>query len=197
MKKLIIGFVVVLLLALVPSAAYAAETVPTDVQSIMQDLEASDDPELAFSQLTPAQQQAIRDSIRDNVTISEPIETVVQTGLPDDVLADGPSCGCATQTKYVNIRWLGELAGRYYSETEWCWDGDAILGDPYFNAWGVTYAWYLSFTGQTTNETGGDGDWKHKDFAQGRFEACGPILGCWSYWHPVIRKTQYGNGNSS
>ena len=78
MRKLII-LGLVLILALLPSSAYTADTPdytdPTVLQGIMQDLEASDDPHQAFSQLPPAVQQAIMDSIRENVTIEGPFET--------------------------------------------------------------------------------------------------------------------------
>ena len=117
MRKLIINLGLVLLLALTPGGAYAADLGsprsadigPASVQSIMQDLEASDDPHQAFSQLSAAEQQAVKDSIRENVTIEAPQEIRGASG--SSASADGPSCGRDTQTKYSNIKYLGELIG--------------------------------------------------------------------------------------
>ena len=44
------------------------------------------------------------------------------------------------------------------------------------------------------NETGGDGETEHYDYAQGHFEQCIPTLGCTESRYPTIRKWQYGDG---
>ncbi len=200
----LVGMAVGLLLALVCTSgvAYAADAPdyadPTVVQGIMQGLETADDPQQAFSQLPPAAQQVAIDFLTvTSVETKEEFRRIsgyLQAGGWVSA-ASGPSCGCGVHIKSEEL-WAGPVkVAKYISKTSWCWDGVYIDGDPFFNAYGWVYQPLWEFVGnQRTNESGGDGDRVHSDFAQGHFRMCLGAGGCIAHLHPVIEKKQYGDG---
>ncbi len=207
----LVGMAIALLVALVCTSgvAYAADPNyddPSVVKGVIGKLEAVDDPRQAFSQLPPAAQQAVVDFL--TVASVETVETIEMRAAPSRAARDGaqaqaasgPSCGCATQTVEAVLKnHLGLRLFTYQSETSWCWDGTQITDDPFFNPSGYVHMILWEFVGhQRTNESGGQGQWLHKDFAQGHFRLCaGSDLGCVLNYYPVIRKQQDGNGGRS
>ena len=153
---------------------------------------------MAFSQLPPVTQQAVARFFMQATFITSEEYTDISHYVQDGgqvIMSAGPSCGCGTHSKKVDL-WAGPVkVGTYFSDTSWCWDGVFIAGDPFFNAYGWVYQPLWEFVGnQSVNESGGDGDAKHSDFGQGHFRMCVGPAGCVANLHPVIQKSQYGDG---
>lgn len=154
----------------------------------MQSLEAADDPQQAFSQLTPAAQQAVIDFLTVASVVSEQ-ENVGQANSMQSQFCDTHS------RKRIAYNVLGNKLWTYQSDTAWCWDGTQITNDPSFDPSGQVHWLFWEFVGHVrTRETGGQGDWVHSDYAQGHFRLCFGSNNCIKHNYPWIRKYQYADG---
>lgn len=111
----------------------------------------------------------------------------------DGATADGPSCkGQTVAVLKKNI--FGHTLWAFGSDTEWCYNGTLIQGDPSWETEGNSCCFWHYRGVLSESETGGDGETEHYDYAQAHFEQCIPTLGCTQSKYPTIRKWQYGDG---
>lgn len=114
----------------------------------------------------------------------------------DDVAADSNlSCKGHTVTiPHKNV--IRVTLWSFISDTEWCYDGANIVGDPAWSIEGRAKTWLgWRYRGTLSeSESGGDGQTSHYDYAQGHFQYCVIKVGCSQNYHPTIKKWQYGDG---
>ena len=156
------------------------------------------DPDAAFSELPTATQNAIVEYLIEEegtTEITEEVEMIVGSSAADGATA--ASVGCAIQTKTAIHSQFGGVVWKYISSTQWCWDGTQITDDPLFyrDFWTV-YPWEF-VRHVSSNESGGQGDWVHRDYTKGHFRFCFQgDLGCPINNYPSLTKRQYGNGST-
>ncbi len=125
-------------------------------------------------------------------------EEVTMIGIDGAYTAASGNQSCARQKKITtHTSDLGTTMWKYISSTLWCWNGTVITNDPYFtrDAWAV---WPWQFAGHLDkSESGGQGDWAHRDYTQGHFKQCWGIDDeCTDDMYPALSKAQYGDGSS-
>lgn len=124
------------------------------------------------------------------VTIDRP------DGKDDDTAADS-NLSCKGQTitlKHKN--WARITQWTFISDTEWCYDGTHIAGDPTWTVEGrpKTHLGWHYRGNKNSSESGRDGETSHYDYVQGHFELCIIRVGCPQNHYPTIKKWQYGDG---
>ncbi len=206
MKKFIRTFALIAAATavMVFGGAIAAAPPGQDVQAMIQSLRATGDPQAAFDQLSAADQAAVVEALRvasiGGTTVTT--ETVTPVGVAGGdayTAADAGDEECARQKKITTYTdGLGVTLWRYTSSTMWCWDGTQITNDPYFTREGWA-GWPWEFVGHIDkSESGGQGDWVHRDYTQGHFKWCvGGNFPCPKHRYPKLSKRQYGDGSSS
>ena len=158
------------------------------------------DPEAAFANLTPDEQDAVVTALATGVlvTITE-IETV-STGGGGSLMDSGDiSCLRQKRTKsfYTLVGKISKPVWVYGSETTWCFDGTEITYVKWTRP--VSTMWPWTFVGHIDeDESGGVGEWSHYDYTQGHFRQCaGGQIGCINDMYPSISKWQYADGTYS
>ena len=189
-----IGVLVVVLVGVMAfsGSAYAAgpsDSPPTvqEIQEIIDRLESAADPDHEFTQLTPSEQEAVAEYMQ--------VATVVSSSYIESD-ADEEDCWTNYRIK-VSENLYGMTLWKYISRTYWCWDGDKITNDPHFTREGKPVMAGWEFVGHIDKSTsGGKGEWEFRDYTQGHFKLCFPVLGCFEHAYPAITKVQYGDGSS-
>ena len=84
------------------------------------------------------------------------------------------------------------------SITDWCFDGSEITRSPFFRSGVSTPTIFWSFEGILDKRSnGGQGEWSHSDFVQGKFNYCPMFVGCVQYAYPTVVKHQYRDGTAT
>ncbi len=146
----------------------------------------SDDPDAAFDSLTASEQQAVAHFINGTGTTSSDVMIGMAMGANSDY-------DCRIH-RYTAVKTsLGIKLASYISSTDFCYDGDYIVGTPYVYATGRVHfpGWVFLGNISAVGGLGPNNEW-HKDRAEGSFRAC-PQWFCQG-WRPVIHKKQYGSG---
>ena len=200
MKKQIrtIGVLVFALVGLIAfsGGVYAASPDgddPQAVQEIIDRLWDSEDPHQEFSQLSPSEQAAVVDYLQV-ATVEEYVSTTSGAGGA----SDEPDHRCRTNSKTIRAKSRARVTlYTYASRTYWCWNGTEITNDPHFTRDAEVSAPFWEFVGHTDkSESGGEGDWEHRDYTEGHFRLCFPALGCYRIEYPDITKIQRADGSS-
>ena len=177
------------------------EVDPETVRELIVQLNNASDPDAAFAQLTPEQQEAVIEAL--SVATIEVIEEVVveevynEDDAQDSVGADSETCKTHTvkivssdADLYKPDYWT------YKSKTHWCFDGSVITKKPHFTRGAETHFIGWEFVGHVDkSESGGRDEWMYEDFTEGHFRWCITDLGCLYNNYPDITKRQYGNGD--
>ncbi len=87
----------------------------------------------------------------------------------------------------------------FESRTNFCYDGRQLAHrDPRFTWRKISGANWWDITSQSSNESGGVGDWEHWDWVNAEFERCVQVIGCTGESSTVdIEKWQRGDGTVS
>ena len=157
------------------------------VEELVRNVESSADPYAEYSQLSPKERAAFDRHLK-----------VVSTERENTSSHWSAASGCGTNSYSVRGKnAVGYTIWKFTTRIQWCWNGTEITDDPHFTTDGDVYYLFWSYEGTTyEKETGGQGDWVHKDSAEGEFKYCiGPWgLGCIQHSYPDIDKRQYGDG---
>ncbi|MYC39177.1 MAG: hypothetical protein F4X66_20045 [Chloroflexi bacterium] len=130
----------------------------------------------------------------------ETVVSVVDIDPPDDVDSDtaaDSNLSCKGQTVTLKHKnWARITQWTFISDTEWCYDGTHIVGDPTWTVEGrpKTYLGWHYRGNKNSSESGGDGETSHHDYVQGHFEFCVIRVGCTQSHYPTIEKWQYEDG---
>ena len=82
--------------------------------------------------------------------------------------------------------------------TDWCSDGSTIIRSPFFRTDVSTPTIFWSYGGTLAEHfSGGQGEWSHSDFVQGKFSYCPPLVGCVQHAYPIVVKHQYRDGTAT
>ena len=193
----IIGVLVIVLIGLMAFSATAHAAAPDDaplteqeVQEIIERLENAEDPTQEFIQLSSSEQEAVIEYLK---VVTVEVHMAIMARDPSD------NSGCSTNYKTIKAKSLaGNTLYIYHSQTYWCWNGSEITNDPHFTRSGRPVAPFWEFVGHLDkSESGGKGDWEHRDYTQGHFRLCFPLIGCYQNAYPDISKIQRGDGTSS
>ena len=117
-------------------------------------------------------------------------------GIDGDAAA-AANLSCKGQTVTVKHKSPAQITlWSLESDTEWCYDGSNIVGDPAFTVTGSAKTWlgwhYRGIKSQS--ESGGNGHTSHYDYVQAHFNHCVINVGCAQDYYPWIKKWQYGDG---
>ena len=183
-KRLMAVMLMALVIAAVASVHGVAEadepdySDPNEVEALLTRLEASSDMKQDFLALPVAAQQAVVDAVVNNVQVSDEVSTeissvsVASADSSDDCHSKRASRFAYAFKKSIKI-W------KYTSKTYWCFDGDEITNDPHLTTSGKIYALaklFWDFEGdRTTSQSGGKGDRRASDYAEGHFTFDIPI----------------------
>ena len=123
--------------------------------------------------------------------------SVVDIDPPGDMDGDtAANLSCKGQTVYVKHKSAWITLWSLESDTEWCYDGTEIVGDPAFTVTGSAkgyLGWHYRGI-KDKSESGGDGHTSHYDYVQAHFNHCVIKVGCANDFYPWIKKWQYGDG---
>ncbi len=160
-------------------------------QEIIARLENAEDPQQEFAQLSPLEQQAATEALR-----AATLE-VVKVSTTSGVGGASGSCGTNSATVTGKSIILNRTLFTYTTRTEWCWNGTEITNTPFFTVDHDVIAPLWEFAGNTErSESGGRGDWVHRDYEEGHFRLCvGGNVGCVQHKYPDVSKRQYGDGS--
>ena len=126
------------------------------------------------------------------------IEAVTYEPESGNVQASAGNEQCSTHRHGVQARnSIGQLLWRYNTRTFWCRDTFewVLTRDPNFTQHGAAHFLFWEFVGHTSvQESGGEGDASHWDYASGHFRLCITNLGCIIHNYPWVDKWQYGTG---
>ena len=183
--------------AVVLSTATSHATPGDQVQvgDLIQSIQAAENPGEAFNILSPEEQEAIIEYLTGGTTTV--VTQVTMIGVDAGYIASSNET-CARQTKTTTFySLLGTPLWKYISKTLWCWNGTEITNDPLFTRH-VWAQWPWVFAGHLDrSESGGQGDWVHRDYTQGHFKQCwGGDDECDNHMYPELSKAQYGDGSS-
>lgn len=187
-----IGVLSLVLVGVIAFSGGAYATAPPEGDSptmgeIMQRLTVAQDPEQEFAQLAPSEQEAVAEYLQVARVIPS---SYIQSS------ADEEDCWTNYRIK-VGENLVGITLWRYISRTYWCWDGSEITNDPHFTREAQTHVYGWQFVGHLDESTsGGQGEWEFRDYTQGYFKLCFPLLGCTMHRRPTINKVQRGDGTS-
>ena len=203
MKKraTILGMLILSIAAVVLSTATTHAAPPGDdliqIEALIQTVQAAENPGEAFNNLSPQDQEAAIEYLSGGST--EVVTEVTMIGVDGAYTASSANESCARQTKTTTHRsYLGTTLWKYISRTLWCWNGTEITNDPWWERDVWTADLWVFYGHVDSNESGGQGDWVHRDYTQGHFALClGGDLGCVTHMYPSLSKAQYGNGSSS
>ncbi len=205
---LMLVLVAVVVLA-VPAGAQGPDKVDLqDVRSLLDQIAGNEDPQQAFDSLPYEARRAIAKALLPG-RIEIEIETPpIASEFGSSMAASSDPCGTHKVTaKY----WDGSiLIWSYWSQTEWCWNGQIITSHPEFSYDGKVHShgpdddvtWRF-VANSRYKKTGGKGSWEFTDRIKGHFEGCGDFdlgdLGTIEICFPEdveIMKYQYGSGSS-
>lgn len=177
-----------------PVGASAAR--PNDAARLVEQLQASADPEAEFLRLSTKDQHAVVAFLQ--VTTVEESREVSRT----PVAADGGGLvalaanACWTITKRNDAKnGFGMIMWSYFQKVNWCGNGSTITSTPARTRWGEVYIVFWGYNGHIDSSTsGGYGSTFYQTFTQGKFSLCPPLLGCTQYRYPWIDMTVRPNG---
>ena len=186
-RRLIAMLAVAMVMAIVGIASFggvaAADepdyTDPTEVETLLATLEASDDMKRDFLALPADAQQAVVDVVVNNVQVADESSTVV-SGLSGASADSGDDdCHSKHASRYAYAISKNIKIWKYTSKTYWCFDGTEITNDPSLTTIGKVYGLaklFWDFEGtRTSSQSGGEGDRRASDFAEGHFTLDIPV----------------------
>ena len=134
------------------------------VERLVNGLLAAEDQELAFNQLTPAEQQAV-------MYFLTPANIRMESDPPVGFNSGDFNAGCKTHIRTALMEGgFGNDLAELESSTYFCWDGAQISTDPFFTVTGRVHISLYQFLGIFyESESGGQGHWDHRDYVQGHF----------------------------
>ena len=115
--------------------------------------------------------------------------------------ASGSSSSGCDWNSYTDRRTnvYGNTLWTYKSRTHWCWNGEEITVEPDVRT-SATTSTFWRYEGTVSKlESGGEGNWYHRDYVKGKFRLCiGPCsIGHIMYAYSHITKYQYADGSRS
>ena len=199
MRPLIIGVFLLGLMGVANSSIYAEAPVSeAAVHGLIEELMAAEDPDAAFRELSPAEQEAVIEALTPvryeagYMAVDEVPETL-NLAAYDDFEHCKPNIYHRSAYGPTGIK-----VWRYISDTYFCYNGTVLTRDPTFGTRGETWLFWEYVGDTSTSESGGAGDTVHTDYASGHFRLCysiGPIdITCPINNYPWIRKSSYGTG---
>lgn len=134
-------------------------------KALMRRIENSPNPDKHIEQLTEEQRELL-----GRATAVK--ELSVEHHEPEGSDVGPMASGCKkVHTEVVGKSYLGKQ-WTYHVETEWCYDGTEITGDPYNRRWGELHTSFWSFKGNIDKtERGGKGQNNYELWTQGEFQS--------------------------
>ncbi len=134
-------------------------------KALIRRIENSPNPDKQIEQLTEEQRELLARATAIN-------ELSVEQQRSEGADVGTMASGCKkVHTKVVGKSYLGKQ-WTYHLETEWCYDGSEITGDPYNRRWGELHTSFWSFKGHIDKtERGGQGEYSYEFWTQGEFQS--------------------------
>jgi hypothetical protein len=174
------------------------------------------DPDVAFRNLTPADQRAVAGYLSASRIASNqqlvrrpapqpaasrsPMAPARTTAAGPALAASAlPGAGCWTwKWERAAYNLLGLKLWAYDQEIDWCDDGSVMLGTPQVLNFGVTYFPFWSWVHAGDRTWGGAGQSTFRAWTQADFSLClTPNIGCIQNTYPWLDMTAHANGTGS